>query len=138
MKGGRSRLALAVLCALLGAAAVVALSAMGSDDRAPERLAGAPPIDYLPGSSREGAGGGRSQVSEADCSQWRRASPQQRRAVTDEVGAYFQRVTRGGGGHSLPPDKAYEGLDRACRNEWASAFKLWKVYERVLAFQYAP
>lgn len=136
MNGTRGRVLAAVLCALLGVGAVADLGASG-DDGPPEGSAGTPSIDYLPGSDREGAGGARSQVSEADCSQWLRASPQQRRAVTDEVAAYFQRVTRGGGGYALPADEGYAGLDRACANDWASAIKLWKIYERVLAFQYA-
>jgi len=130
------RIPAALLCAALGAGAVAALATGSDDEKAPGGGPASPA--YLPGSDRQGAGGARSQVSEADCSQWLRASPRQRRAVIDEVAAYFRRVTRGGGGYALPPDEAYAGLERACENDWASAIKLWKIYERVLAFQYAP
>ncbi|MEX2196657.1 MAG: hypothetical protein WD844_15360 [Thermoleophilaceae bacterium] len=94
--------------------------------------AGAGDERYLPGNSRAGAGGALSQVPEADCSQWRRGSPRQRSNVVEELGALFDR----NGGARLPGDYATGVLDRACAEDFASAFKLWKVYERALGFQY--
>ncbi|HEY8370718.1 MAG TPA: hypothetical protein VIM86_15535 [Thermodesulfobacteriota bacterium] len=87
---------------------------------------------FLPGNSRAGAGGALSQVPEAECSQWRRGTPQQRRYVIRELGAYFGR----NGSKPLPAEYAEEVLDRACAQEYAAAIKLWKIYERAHGFQY--
>lgn len=87
---------------------------------------------FLPGNSRAGAGGALSQVPEAECSQWLRGTPQQRRYLVGELGDLFDRR----GGARLPAGYAQGVLDRACAEEFAAAFKLWKVYERALSFQY--
>lgn len=87
---------------------------------------------FLPGNSRAGAGGALSQVPEAECSQWRRGTPQQRNHLVGQLGDLFDR----NGGARLPDDYATGVLDRACAEDFASAFKLWKLYERALGFQY--
>lgn len=94
--------------------------------------------DYLPGSPRVGAGGALTQVPEANCAQWRRGSPRQRRRAIEQITAFFERRSRAGGGHSLPTDKAWDSIDQACEQSYATEWKLWKVYERALAFQYEP
>lgn len=121
----RGRLAAAaVVLALASGGLSLALFGGGGDARGEER--------FLPGNSRAGAGGALSQVPAAECSQWRRGTPRQRRYVVEELGALFDRKD----GARLPPDYAEGVLDRACADEFGSAFKLWKVYERALAFQY--
>lgn len=113
------------VAALVLASGAVSFALLGDGDEATADR-------FLPGNSRAGAGGALTQVPEAECSQWRRGTPQQRRYVIEELAAYFGR----NGSNALPSDYAEEVLDRACAEEYAAAFKLWKVYERALGFQY--
>lgn len=124
--GGRRLALLAVLLAAAAGGLSLAMLGGGSGAEAEQ-------VRFLPGNSRAGAGGALSQVPEAECSQWRRASAEQRRYVVQQLGALFDRRE---GGARLPSDYAHDVLGRACSQRYASAFKLWKVYERALAFQY--
>lgn len=119
-----SRAALAALIA------GVALAGCGGDggDGGGERA------EFLPGNSRAGAGGALNQVPEAECSEWREASQEQRMRAVEQIGATFERRARGG--YKLPDDVAYDAIERACSQSFATAFKLWKIYEKALAFQY--
>lgn len=114
------------------AVALIALFALASCGGEP----GQGRDDYLPGSPRGGTGGALSQVPDASCSQWRRGNPTQRQRVIEQIHAFFERRTRGGGGHTLPEDKARDSIEQACGQSYAREWKLWKIYERALAFQY--
>lgn len=95
--------------------------------------------DYLPGNPRAGAGGALTQVPEANCTHWSAGSPRQRERVIEQITAFFERRSEAaGGGHTLPEDKAWDSIDQACSQPYAREWKLWKIYERALAFQYEP
>lgn len=125
----RARLAIGAV-ALVLASGGVSLLLLGSGAGDGDAAAG--DDRFLPGNSRAAAGGALSQVPEAECRQWRRGTPQQRGYVVEELGALFDR----NGGARLPATYATEVLDRACAEDFAGGFKLWKVYERALGFQY--
>jgi hypothetical protein len=119
-RGGIAAVAAAV--ALAGAAPLVAGAGDGGDD---DR--------FLPGSQRAGAGGALTQAPEATCAGWRAGSPGQRRHALRDIEAVF---SRGGRGAVLPRDRALAAFDRACEPSFAGPWRLWKVYEHALAFQY--
>jgi hypothetical protein len=76
-------------------------------------------------------------LPQADCAQWRQASQDEREMMLRQLGSRFARSVEGtGGGYSLPLDAAHDSLSLACAQPYATAFKLWKVYEKALGFQY--
>lgn len=129
----RPPVAAAVLTGLVMAAGAVAFVGLDEDGGGSQRA-----VEYLPGNPRVGDGGKLDQVPEANCTQWRAGSRAQQMHVVKQLGDLFSRRTVGGkgSGHKLPDDLAYDALEGACSQDYARAFKLWKVYERALAFQY--
>lgn len=119
---GTRRLGAAAL--LAGSLALVACG--GGEGTDGERLRPASP---------RAAGAGLSDAGEADCLQWRAASPDQRRQVVAALGKVAGRGDYPGErGATLAEDKAVGLLDRACAPDHARRFKLYKLYVRGLAF----
>lgn len=73
---------------------------------------------------------------EADCTDWNDASVEERQATIEAL-REFERgaATAGGSGVTIPDDRAYELFESYCANEFARAFKLYKLYARAAAFQ---
>jgi hypothetical protein len=114
----------AIAVILAGAAALPLLGGDGGDQADEGR--------NLPGTFR-GASSSVSQAPDADCDGWRAGTPAQRRRAVADIEAAFG---RNGKGAVLPADQASATFDRACAEEFAGPFKLWKLYEHALAFQY--
>ena len=122
------------LGAIVAAVAAVGLPVLAVDGRS-----GASTGDrYLPGSQRAGAGGGLSQAPDANCEQWRAGNPAQRANAVGDLEAAFARRLPGGRarGATLPRGEAVAIIDRACQETVAGPWRLWKIYEHALAFQY--
>lgn len=113
--------------ALAAALAAVAVAGCGGAGE------GEPADRFLPGSTRAGAGGGLNQVPAASCEQWNAGSPRQRDRALDDIEAAF---SRGGKGAVLPRERALRAFEQACGLSFAGPWKLWKIYEKALAFQY--
>jgi hypothetical protein len=88
-----------------------------------------------PGSSALGSPELQTSAREADCADWRAASAEERQVIIDSVARYEGGEPTGTRGRFLPEEQAYALFDRACEPEYASAFKLYKVYARAAAFQ---
>lgn len=74
---------------------------------------------------------------EADCDAWDRASVEQRQMIVESIAEFEGGAPTGTVGRTLPDDEAYALFDRACAEDYARAFKLYKVYVRAAAFQNA-
>jgi hypothetical protein len=72
---------------------------------------------------------------EADCTDWNDASVEDRQATIEALREFEGGSTTGGTGSTIPDDRAYELFDSYCANEFARAFKLYKLYARAAAFQ---
>jgi hypothetical protein len=128
----RGRLAGTLAVAVLSAAAVVGATLLTGGDDAPRPV---PAGDaFLPGNDRAGAGV-LAGAPTADCTQWRRGTPVQRRNVVDELGEHFGHESSVWRGARMDEDAAYETLDGACRVAAARRIRLYKIYARALAFQ---
>jgi hypothetical protein len=72
----------------------------------------------------------------ADCTDWNNADVEQRlgtiRELKEFIGADVPGTT--GRGPVLDDDDAYDLLDGYCQQEFARAFKLYKLYSRAAAF----
>ena len=128
----RRRLAGTLAVAVLSSAAVVGVTVVtgGDDGPAPVPAGDA----FLPGNDRAGAGV-LAGAPTADCTQWRRGTPVQRRNVVDELGQHFGHESNVWRGARLDQDAAYETIDGACRSAAARRIRLYKIYARALAFQ---
>jgi hypothetical protein len=90
-----------------------------------------------PGSSALGSPELQTSAREADCSDWNAAGAEERQVIIESVAEYEGGEPTGTPGRSLPEEQAYDLFERACEPEYASAFKLYKVYVRAAAFQSA-
>jgi hypothetical protein len=87
-----------------------------------------------PGSSALGSPELQTSAREADCADWNAASTEDRRVIIDSIAEFEGGAPTGTQGRSLPEDEAYDVFERTCEPEYASAFKLYKVYVRAAAF----
>jgi len=87
-----------------------------------------------PGSSALGSPEVALTAREADCTDWSMASVEQRYVIVRSLSEFEGGPTTGGRGATLPDGEAYDLLERACANDYASAFKLYTVYARAAAF----
>jgi len=113
--------------ALLGATAVtagviVAFSASGSDSSASKESAGV-------GQVRAG-----SVASLAQCNDWVAGTEEQRLATVDDIDAQLNQSGADGPTPDLPSDEAYALFERACAEDYAAGFRLYKLYARAGAF----
>jgi hypothetical protein len=70
-----------------------------------------------------------------DCTDWRKATPTERSGTVDAIRRFAggPTGTPGREGATLPDDTAYDLFERACRNDFARHFKLYKLYTRAAA-----
>ncbi len=112
---------LATAFALLAVAA--ALMACGQE-HAPE----GPPTS---GVGEERAG---SVASLAQCSDWNEGTEEERLATITDIRAQLNQAGADGPTPDLSDEDAYDLLDRACANDFAAGFRLYKIYARGAAF----
>ena len=81
----------------------------------------------------------------ADCRDWEQASTEQRLGTIRELKNFAGGEVVGadasqphGPGSVLDDSKAYDLLDQYCKNSFARAFKLYKLYQRAASFTGAP
>jgi hypothetical protein len=84
-------------------------------------------------------------ISVADCNDWKQADTQQRLGTIRELRNFAGGAVVGssatqpsGTGAVIDDSKAYDLLDNYCKNTFARAFKLYKLYERAASFTGAP
>jgi hypothetical protein len=72
----------------------------------------------------------------ADCAAWRRGDPIARRGTIRQIAAFAGGPVGapGGNGNTLPLGVAYRYFDAYCTNNFATYFKLYKLYTRAAAF----
>lgn len=109
------------VCVLVVAAAA-ALSACGGTASGDEAVSGV-------GQERAG-----SVAALAQCSDWNAGSEAERQATIADIQAQLNQSGADGPTPSLPVDEAYALFERACANEYAAGFRLYKVYARGAAF----
>jgi hypothetical protein len=75
-------------------------------------------------------------VQLADCIAWNRGDDQARRGTIHEIETFAGGPVGSPNGHGpiLPVDVAYRLFARYCANDFASHFKLYKLYTRAAAF----
>lgn len=109
-------------CALAVAAAA-ALSACGEEDASGDEAVG--------GVGQERVG---SVAALAQCSDWNEGTEEERRATIPDIQAQLNQAGADGPTPGLPADEAYDLFERACANEYAAGFRLYKIYARAAAF----
>jgi hypothetical protein len=72
---------------------------------------------------------------EADCNDWNAASVEEQQIIVASIGEFEGGAPTGTAGRTLPDDEAYDLFQRFCEKDYASAFKLYKIYVRAAAFQ---
>lgn len=70
----------------------------------------------------------------AQCSDWREGTEEERRATVADIQAQLNQAGADGPTPDLPEDEAYDLFERACANDYAAGFRLYKVYARAAAF----
>ncbi len=76
-------------------------------------------------------------INLADCSDWKDASVDERLGTIREIRNFSGQEVAGSGGGvgvTLDDEKAYDLLDNYCENDFARAFKLYKLYGRAAGF----
>ena len=74
-------------------------------------------------------------VRSANCTDWKKAGPSERRQSLDQIRAFAGGpVEQGGHGNTLDDDKAYRLFENWCSHDYARGFKLYKLYTRAAAF----
>lgn len=105
------------------AVAAVALGACGNDK---------------PSSDAEATGVGQvragSVASLAQCSDWNAGTEEERLATVTDIRAQLNQAGADGPTPDLPDAEAYALFERACSNDFASGFRLYKIYARAAAF----
>jgi hypothetical protein len=76
-------------------------------------------------------------VAKVNCSDWRRASVAARRGTVREIRDFAGGPvgTPSGRGAVLEDWQAYSLFERTCSRDYASQFKLYKLYTRAAAFR---
>jgi hypothetical protein len=77
-------------------------------------------------------------VREADCADWKKGSLAERRSTVVQLRKFAGGPVGSSAGIQKGPvlddDRGYRVLDSWCKRSFASAFKLYKLYERSAAF----
>jgi hypothetical protein len=102
-------------------------------------LAGCGDDDGGGGSGGTAVGGGPTldnPIELADCTDWKEGSVEERlgtiRQITDFIDSSVPGT--GGTGVTLDDDEAYDLFERACSNDFARGFNLYKIYVRAAGF----
>jgi hypothetical protein len=125
-----ARLALA-----LGAALVLTMFAAGCGESsadgepAADRTTETVPIDGV----GETIGG--SVAPLAQCRDWREGTIDERMATIEDIRGQLTPQTSEGEESDLPDDEAYDLFQRVCARDYASAFRLYKVYVNRAGFK---
>ena len=114
------------LCATAAALALLAGAAGcgGEDDKASASAAAKPVGDETAGSV----------VQFADCGDWRAGSREARVATVTALRGQLTPQRSRTAESSLPDDRAYELLDKACRPAFAESIRLYKLYVKMQGF----
>ena len=115
-----------LIAGVVAAALAVALIAASSVDRGGARAPEPGPHGVVVVHGRS--------LQSARCSQWRAATPAQRRALTRVLAATVGGPSGSGRGTTLPGDRAAALFDRACASPVARHFLLYELYTRAAAF----
>ena len=77
------------------------------------------------------------EVRLADCTDWKEADLKQRYATIEALRRFAGGPTGspGGRGATLEDDEAYKLFESYCANDFASAFKLYRLYTRAASFR---
>ena len=123
------------LGALALAACLAAAGCGGGEKKAAPKASGANPAaktTAAPASGNPTLG----DLALADCGMWRRGDYTARMGTVYQLRSY-QGYTGGNGvqGAVLPDKVAYATLDAMCKPDYATYFKLYKLYGRAAAFQ---
>jgi hypothetical protein len=70
----------------------------------------------------------------AQCTDWNEGTKEEQLATIADIRAQLNQAGSDGPTPDLPDDEAYEVLDRACAQEYAAGFRLYKIYARAAAF----
>jgi len=87
-----------------------------------------------PGSSAISSPDVQTSAREADCADWNRASVSDQQVIVESIAEFQGGGPSGTVGRTMPTEQAYEVFERFCENDYASAFKLYKIYARAAAF----
>jgi hypothetical protein len=87
------------------------------------------------GSSALGSPQVQTTARETDCTDWNAASVEEQQVIVESIAEFEGGAPTGTPGRTLPDDEAYALFQRFCDHEYASAFKLYKLYVRGAAFQ---
>ena len=77
-------------------------------------------------------------IRNANCEDWRQASPRQRRQSIDDIAAFAGGPVNSGTGRTIGRGKAYRLFENTCAQQFARGFKLYKLYTRAAAFDLRP
>ena len=86
------------------------------------------------GSSALGSPEVQTTARETDCTDWNDATVEERQIIVESIAEFEGGAPTGTAGRALPDDQAYEVFQRFCEKDYASAFKLYKIYVRAAAF----
>lgn len=112
----------AAVSSLLVAAVAAALTACGDVATGDEAATGV-------GQERVG-----SVAALAQCSDWNAGTEEERQATIADIQRQLNQAGADGPTPDLPADEAYALFERACANEFAAGFRLYKLYARGAAF----
>ena len=75
-------------------------------------------------------------IQVADCTDWNEGSVEERLGTIEQIGRFIGGPVPGTGGTgvTLDEDEAYDLFERACSNDFARAFTLYRIYVRAAAF----
>ena len=71
----------------------------------------------------------------AQCRDWRRGSPDERRATIEDIRGQLTPQTSRSEDSGMPDEEAHALFDRVCAQEYASAFRLYRLYVQRAGFK---
>lgn len=119
---GASVVVARAIAALAAGAAVFAACGQGEVTESPDAPSGV-------GQERAG-----SVAALVQCSDWNVGSEDERWATITDIRAQLNQAGADGPTPDLPDGEAYDLFERACANDFAAGFRLYKVYARGAAF----
>jgi hypothetical protein len=71
----------------------------------------------------------------ADCGEWKRATPKQRRFTVEDLRGQLTGQDDPRAQSVLSDERAYEVFEHACKQRYADSLRLYKLYVRAAAFE---